>query len=291
MLAASQMMLWAAAAPGGPAAPATMIPTTQIAPGVHMPMLMMGGYNITGARTNHPSNYSIWLADGNVGIDGAWMYDTNANIAGAIKASGVARDDLFITSKIPCSQKTGKRYPNPMTKAAAAKYIADDLAQMGLEYIDLMLVHWPCITAAENAVVWEVLEEAVQKKQLKAIGVSNFKPSDLEALKKTQKVAPVVNQCRMSVGDVDKETIAYGKAHGITYEAYSALQGGGMDNPKVKAIAASHGVAAADVIMRWITQQGIVVVTGSMKQEYDLEDEAIFKFNLTAVEMATLDGI
>ena len=108
-----------------------MIPTTEIAPGMHMPLLMMGGYNISGLGSkNHPSNYSIWLADGNVGIDGAWMYDTNAKVASAIRASGRAREELFITSKIPCSQAKSSRYPNPMTKADAENYIADDLAQV-----------------------------------------------------------------------------------------------------------------------------------------------------------------
>ena len=124
---------------------------------------------------------------------------------------------------------------------------------METDYIDLMLIHWPCVTAAENALVWEVLEQAVAAKQLKAIGVSNFKPTHLTALAKTQKIGPVVNQCEMNVGkttinnvgNVDTATIAYGKAHGITYEAYSALQGGGIENEKVKAIAAAHGVAAA----------------------------------------------
>ena len=125
---------------------------------------------------------------------------------------------MFITSKIPCSEHS-HRFPNPMTKAAATKFLTDDLEQMGLTYIDLMLVHWPCVTAAETAAVWSAMEDMLESKQLRALGVSNFKQADIEALAASATVQPAVNQCSMAAGKTDDATLAYCQAHNITYEA------------------------------------------------------------------------
>ena len=125
------------------------------------------------------------------------MYNTQADVGAAIKASRVPRSELFITSKIPCSRRDSHKYPNPMTKVDAETYLAQDLKQMGLDYVDLMLVHWPCVTTAETAAVWTALEDMVAKNKTRAIGISNFQTADIEALYKTANIKPAVNQCSM----------------------------------------------------------------------------------------------
>ena len=254
-------------------------------------MLMMGGYEINRTTSWSPSNYTTWLELGGRGIDTAYEYNTQHEIKAAIDASGIPRAELFITSKIPCSRRGDARWPNPMTAAEATRMVGSDLAQLGLDYIDLMLVHWPCITQAETAEVWAALEALVGAGKLLAIGVSNFEPADIDALISSATILPAVNQCAMAAGRVDSTGLAYCRAHNITYEAYGALHGPGMGSSTVARIATAHGVSSAAVLLRWIVQQGVVSVTASLSAEYDREDLEIFTFALSESEMQAIAAI
>ena len=126
----------------------------------------------------------------------------------------------------------------------------------------------------------------------KAIGVSNFQTVHLEALAKTNTIKPMVNQCEMTVGSFDTDTAQYCSEHNITYQAYSVLHGSGISSSKtITSIANAHGtnVSNQQVVLRWVTQKGIPIVTASNVSAYDLEDMAIFTFNLTETEMKELD--
>ena len=213
----------------------------------------------------------------------------------AIADSGIARAEIFISSKIPCSRLNRPlpypQFPNPMTEADATKYIAEDLKQMGVGYVDLMLLHWPCVTAAENAAVWRALEAAVAKGQIRAIGVSNFNASSIAGVLASATLPIAVNQCNMSAGNEDVATINYCKSMNITYEGYGALQGGKMEDPRVMSIAAKYHVDPSEVLLRWVVQQGVVSVTASLVEAYDQQDVGIFDFALTAAEMAVLAAL
>ena len=189
------------------------------------------------------------------------------------------------------------------TPAQALEYLRMDLEKLGdaIGYIDLLLMHQPCDFIApypynasqETASIWGAMEAFFKSNpdKIRAIGVSNFDTTSLSALAKTATVTPAVNQCRMSVGQFDKPTFEYCQAHNITYQAYSVLHGQGIGtSATLKQIGAAHGgVSNQQVVMRWVTQKGIPLVTASNVSSYDLEDMDIFSFNLTDREMDELD--
>ncbi len=285
----------------------------------------MGGVN----RTLYPtypdwSNYSLWLELGGRGFDSAWEYRTQAGIAQAIKASGVPRDAVFITTKIPGSlhggccgcpgagppgtclaECHGVCFPSAghYTAANATAYIEENLrilAEFGIEYIDLLLLHEPCDFLApyaynasgETSRVYGAMEAALLsedpkfKGRIKAIGVSNFDSNMLSDLARTNRIVPAVNQCHMSIGEYDKKTHEYCKANNITYQGYSVLHGAvSLSDKTLTAIAAKYNVSTAQVVERWVTQLGVPIVTASNISDYDIEDMAIFDFSLTQDEL------
>jgi 2,5-diketo-D-gluconate reductase A len=200
----------------------------------------------------------------------------------AIQQSKVPRSELFITTKIPVGA-------NASAVEATIEY---DLAQLMVSQVDLLLIHTPGKSAADIATTWATMEAALAAKKTRAIGVSNFVTSTLEALLKTANVVPAVNQISFSIGKVDSATIAYCKSKAITIEAYSPLGHTGapvLKLPAVTKIAAAHNKSAAAVALRYIVQSGHSFVTASGESAYDKEDLALFDWSLTTSEMATLD--
>ena len=311
---------------------AATIPKVEIAPNVFLPMLTMGG--VVQAGYPDPSNYSLWLDLGGRGFDSAWEYGTQPAIAAAIKASGLPRSEIFITTKIPGSIHNGccgcpNALPEPdcahchgepgvdpyacfptagfYTAANATNYIKTDLELLGptVGYIDLLLLHEPCDYLApysynaskETSTVYGAMEDAFLSTdptfagKIKAIGVSNFNTAMLTQLAQTNpRAKPAVNQCRMTVGAWDEAAHAYCVAHDITFQAYSTLHGSGAKIPAVIAAAAAHSVSAQSVMMRWVTQLGIPIVSASNVTAYDLDDIAMFTYNLTSAEMAAISA-
>ena len=141
------------------------------------------------------------------------------------------------------------------------------------------------------AATWQGLEQALAEGKTKAIGVSNMNHTDLALLLQTAKVVPAVNQCELSIGAHDDATIAFCQAHNIQYEAYSPLKAGEMKLPAVTAIAAAHGKSGAQVVLRWIVQQGHLLATSADNAGYDKEDLDLFSWSLTDADMATLSAI
>jgi len=225
----------------------------QIAPTMCMPFVSDGDGMKHDPAVNDTLEISRWLAAGGRGIDTAWSYDhggygrSQRQMGVAIAASKLPRADLFVTTKIPCGDNA----------SAVAALIEYDLQQLMLPFVDLLLIHTPsnCKTAAALAETWAAIEGALAKKQVRAIGVSNFKQANLDALMKTAKVKPAVNQIAFSVGVLDSSTIAASAALGITVEAYSPLGHTGapvMKNAVVVATAKALGKSAAQVALRYI---------------------------------------
>ena len=174
------------------------------------------------------------------------------------------------------------------------------LAEFGIEYIDLLLLHEPCDFLApyaynasgETSRVYGAMEAALLsedpkfKGRIKAIGVSNFDSNMLSDLARTNRIVPAVNQCHMSIGEYDKKTHEYCKANNITYQGYSVLHGAvSLSDKTLTAIAAKYNVSTAQVVERWVTQLGVPIVTASNISDYDIEDMAIFDFSLTQDEL------
>jgi diketogulonate reductase-like aldo/keto reductase len=266
------------------------IPFQQLSAGGKLPLLVMGGFgSTTGGRA---SNYSAWLelVGPGAGIDTAYDYHTQVAIAAAIASGNVARNDVFLTTKIPCGGYDGG--PEPMTAAAAQDFISTNLQQLNTTYLDLLLLHHTCKTEAEVAMVWEVFEQAKQNGSVKAIGVSNFNSTQLATLAAVATEPIEVLQCHFAVGEMDWDTIRFCQQHGIALESFGTLHARvQLDEPVVQAIAAKHDVSTAVVMYRYISQLNISVVTGSSNVEYDREDIGMFSLVLDGDDREQLDGL
>jgi len=252
-----------------------------------MPLMNLGNYNLS-------SDSSLWLQVGGRGLDTAFSYhDTSlADTGAAVRSSALNRSEIFVTSKIPCTWE-------PYYVANPRADIAHSLRVMGLDYVDLMLMHWTCDDGPEStARVWKVMEEMLTNGTARAIGVSNFKATDIDALMKAATIKPAVNQCQHSVGFHDDATWQRCKELGITYAAYSPL--GGLENPldvlhdpDVAAVAATHNRSTAEVALRWVVQQGVVAVTSTKKENHMLSDLAVFDadFELAEDEISRLSKV
>jgi 2,5-diketo-D-gluconate reductase A len=282
----------------------TPIPTAvEIAPGVSMPYINLGGVH------SHPSNYSAWLDIGGRGLDTALMYgdDIQVEVGDAAKLSKLSRSDVFITSKVPCCPAGFSSwctwYESNYKDLDAYTNGKIDLRLIGIDQVDLMLLHWPCATMADTVRTYKTLERFALDGKARAIGISNFNASAIDALYQSGlRVRPSVNQCGFSVGNHnnsshgrDFETLAKCREKGITYSAYSPLGGlSGIDilkDPRVVQIGKTHNKSSAQVALRWVTQQGVVAVTASTSTDHLQSDLDIFDFTLTDAEMAALTKI
>jgi len=273
-------------------------PCVEVATSVCLPFCSNGDVMHHTPSVNDTTASLQWLAAGGRGLDSAWSYDENGpsqrDTGLAIARSGIPRDQIFVTTKIPCGAT-----PNEVT--ALIQY---DLTQLMLKQVDLLLIHHPtrpaCNSTQQITVTWLAMEAALAQGLTRSIGVSNFKPADLDALlaAPTTRVTPAVNQILLHIGAVDTDTISYCNGKGINVMAYSPLghpDGGGQpvyDLPAVQKVAAAHNVTGAQVALKWVVQHGWPFVTASPTLQYDREDLAVTTLrNLTAAEMATLDAV
>jgi len=261
------------------------IPNHQIAPGVSIPTISIGTWT-EGTKSNSTLIVTNWLGLGARGIDAAYIYFNQQQVAGAIQSAGVPREQTFITSKIPGC-------------ANVAWFIEQDLKKLNTSYIDLMLIHGP-IPSFNCPNSWKVMEDYVRQGKLKAIGVSNFKSAALEPLIAAATIPPAVNQISHSVLEHDDETVQYCADNNITVEAYSPLgsparakKGGSsvFTDPTIGAIAKTHNVSAAQVALRWIVQRGHILTVLSENAAHQANDADVFGFELSGSEMTKLDQI
>ena len=280
------------------------IPTVQIAPGVDMPMMNFG------FQKNHTMAFDLGVR----GFDTALAYgdaqqkEVGAAVRAAVATGTVKRSDIFVTSKIPCCPgtaftKTTLATCNPLTGYKnSTKAIEHDFAVLGLDYIDLLLLHWPCDDFEDSVTAYKAMEPYVKSGKVRAIGISNFNASALTALLPRVSIKPAMNQCAFSIAghsdDLwgrDDATREACKANNMAYAAYSPLGGWAkhgtghvLNDPTVKAVAAAHNVSAAQVALRWVTQQGVVAVTSSDNPAHVMGDVASFDFELTEEEVEKL---
>jgi 2,5-diketo-D-gluconate reductase A len=265
----------------GFAAAATM-ETKTIAPGVEMPKVSIGTWvsGSTSKKEDPKEIVSNWLSLGFRGVDTALVYFDQKDVAETIAESGVAREDIFITSKIPdCS--------------AVATSVDYDLKKLNSSYIDLMLIHGPIGLPGACPKAWKVLEKYVADGKLRAIGVSNFNAKQLQRIVDVATVPIAVNQIQYNVFSHDEDTIAFCDQHNITVEAWSPLNGahGGQSvfsDDVVLGIAKEHNVSAAQVALRWILQRGHVLTVLTSNKEHQANDADLFSFTLKDEEIATL---
>lgn len=251
---------------------------------VRMPQFGLGVFQVEdGAELIQAVKTAI--AHGYRSIDTAAIYGNERGVGQAVREAleeqQLDRKELFITSKV---WNADLGY-----EAALAAYDAS-LQKLGLEYLDLYLIHWPVEGKYKEA--WRALETLYKTGRVKAIGVSNFQIHHLEDLLQDAELKPMVNQVELHPYLAQQELREYCLAQGIQIEAWSPLmQGRLLDHPVLQDIAATHGKSVAQVILRWNLQHGIVTIPKSVKGQRIAENADVFGFRLSAEEMARIDAL
>ena len=258
--------------------------TTTLNNGVKMPWLGLGVFRVE----NGPDAVNAVreaIVQGYRSIDGAAIYENEESmgkgIAEGIKEAGISREDLFITSKL---WNADQGYESGL--AAYEK----SLKRLGLDYLDLYLIHWPVKGKYKEA--WRALETIYKEGRVKAIGVSNFQIHHLEDLLKDAEIKPTVNQVEYHPRLTQKPLHEFCKAQGIQLEAWAPLMVGKLfDNEVLKEIADKHNKSIAQVILRWDIQNGVVTIPKSTNSGRIKENSEIFDFELTGEEVEKINSL
>ena len=252
--------------------------TYKLANGIEIPCLGFGTWQTPDGETAIQA-VRCAIDAGYTHIDTAQVYGNEASVGKAIRLSGVKREDLFITTKL---WNTNHSYE--LTKRS----FEESMDKLGLDYLDLFLIHWPNPIAFRdrweqaNAESWKAMEELVDAGRIRAIGVSNFLPHHLKALAKTARIAPQVNQIRLCPGDTQDETVAYCRDRQMIIEAYSPLGTGRIfDVPEMQQLAKKYDRSIAQICVRWSLQRGYLPLPKSVTPSRIVENLRVFDFVLT----------
>lgn len=248
----------------------------ELADGHRLPVLGLGVWQVPdGPTTVNAVRWALEL--GYRHIDTAQAYGNEASVGKALRDSGVPREEVFITTKFHPGHK------DPVAEAEQS------LRRLGVDHVDLYLVHWP---QGGPTRAWPGMERARERGLATSIGVSNFSAADIERVVTASSVAPAVNQIQFSAVECRRGLLAACHRHGITPEAYSPLgTGRHLRNKQVVRIAERTGCTSAQVLLRWCLQHGVPVIPKSTHRERIEENARIFDFSLADEDMAALDAL
>lgn len=251
--------------------------TVEIASGVEMPLLGLGTWQASGNEAYEAVRSALEL--GYRHIDTASMYGNEEQVGRALVDSGVPRAEVFVTTKLP-----------PSRAGAERATLSASLRALGLEQVDLWLIHWPPSGGARPD-VWERFLELQREGLTRAVGVSNYGLDQIDELERATSVLPAVNQIEWSPALYDAATLAGHRQRGVQLEGYSPLKTMRLRDPRLVRIAEAHAVTAAQVVIRWHLEHEIVVIPKSASPERIAENFDVFGFTLTADEVAALDEL
>ncbi|MCK8622474.1 aldo/keto reductase [Prevotella sp. E13-27] len=238
--------------------------------GLKMPKVGLGVYNISERDTQRVVEDAVSV--GYRSIDTAAMYHNESAVGNAVRACGVPREELFITTKI-CD--------SCYTREETLRTVDHSLKQLGLEYVDLMLIHWP---VGNPTVIWHTLEELYEQGVFKAIGVSNFYPNTFPKIVKGAKIMPVVNQCETHVLYQQRKMMEYLKPYGTVLEAWSPLAEGRSSifkNKSLLGIGEKYGKTSAQIALKFLIQNDVIIIPKTTHKERMVENINLFDFTLT----------
>jgi diketogulonate reductase-like aldo/keto reductase len=265
----------------------TLQDTYRLSNGVQIPCLGFGTWRTPEGEVAVASVQAA-LAAGYRHIDTAAYYGNEASIGRAIRESGLPREEIFVTSKVWNTQRGYDK-----TKAA----FQDSLDRLGLDYLDLYLIHWPAAPHQHqnwedlNRETWRAMTELYQAGKIRAIGVSNFLPHHLKALMETE-VAPMVDQIELHPGQRQAETVDYCAENGILVEAWSPMARGKLaDHPLLVELGEKYHRSVAQICLRWCLQHGALPLPKSVTPSRIRENTQVFDFVLSQGDMAALDSL
>ncbi|AYB40560.1 aldo/keto reductase [Brevibacillus laterosporus] len=258
--------------------------TTTLHNGTKMPWFGIGVFKVE-EGSELVSAVKSAIKHGYRSIDTAAIYGNETSVGQAIhegiQETNLPREDLFVTSKV---------WNADLGYEATLAAFETSLDKLGLEYLDLYLIHWPVKGKYKEA--WRALEKLYKDGRVKAIGVSNFQVHHLEDLMEEAEIKPMINQVEFHPYLTQKELITFCRAHNIQMEAWSPLmQGQLLDNPVLQEIADKHGKTVAQVILRWDLQHGVITIPKSTKEHRIVENASVFDFELTQEEMDRIDAL
>jgi 2,5-diketo-D-gluconate reductase A len=254
------------------------VPDIRLNNGVEIPQLGFGVFQIEPEQTAEAVRRA--LEAGYRHVDTAQMYGNEKQVGLAIRESGIAREEVFVTSKL----NNGFHAPDDALEA-----FDRSLDDLGFDYLDLFLVHWPLPKVGDFVETWRAMEEIYRSGRAKAVGVSNFQPHHLRRLMDATTVVPAVNQIEAHPYLVQDAVRAFGAEHAIATEAWSPIaQGKVLDDPVIARIAERVERTPAQVTLRWHVQRGDIVFPKSVTPSRIEENFALFDFELSADEMTDI---
>ena len=251
--------------------------SVELPSGARMPLVGLGTWQARGPGAAGAVRTALDV--GYRHIDTATMYANEREVGQAIAESGVPRAEIFLTTKLPQGNAGRER-----------QTLAESLAALGVEYVDLWLIHWPPGGRARPD-VWERLLELQAEGRARDVGVSNYSLRQIDELERATGRLPAVNQIEWSPSLFDSDVLEGHRRRGVQVEGYSPLRTMNLRDPRLVEIADEHGVTPAQVVLRWHVEHRIVAIPKSTNVERIAENAAIFDFQLTPAEVELLDGL
>lgn len=257
-------------------------PTLLLNDGNRMPQIGLGTWPLSDAEVAPVIVTAVQV--GYRHIDTAYRYGNERGVGQGIRDSGLPREDLFITTKLDGAFQGGDR---------ALAGLDESLQRLGLDYVDLLLIHWPLPQRDQYVSTWKTFEKLVAAGKARSIGVSNFKPAHIDRLLAEASIRPVVNQIQLNPRITRPEQRAYDSAQGIVTVAWGPLGPGTdlLNDPTVAALAAKHGKTPGQVVLRWHIELGLAPIPKSADPGRIAQNIDIFDFALASAEIEAISAL